>query len=68
MFMKVIILSMMLVIAISLSSALFYLLKNKASGLKMAKALGFRIGFSLALFILLVIAFTFGWIQPHNIV
>lgn len=67
MLIKIIILVIMLAIAISLGSALFYLLKRKEAGSNVAKALTLRIGFSLALFILLLIAFAMGWIKPHGV-
>lgn len=67
MVMKVIIIAMMLAIVGSLGSALFYLLKVKDTGANMAKALTLRIGFSLFLFVLLLIAFMMGWIKPHGI-
>ena len=33
----------------------------------MAKALAFRIGFSVALFVIVLIAYAMGWIQPTGI-
>ena len=67
MLMKVIIVLMMLAIVASLGSALFYLLKTKDTGANMAKALSYRIGFSLLLFVLLLVAFAMGWLKPHGI-
>jgi hypothetical protein len=58
-----------LAIVISLGSALFHIVKHKEDqdSLKTAKALTVRIGLSLALFILLFIAYATGIIQPHGI-
>lgn len=58
-----------LAIVISLGSALFHIVKHKedADSLKTAKALTTRIGLSVALFILLFIAYASGLIQPHGI-
>lgn len=67
MLMKAIIIMMMLGIVISLGSALFYLLNNQQTGSKMAKALTYRIGLSLTLFVLLLIAFGLGWVTPHGV-
>jgi hypothetical protein len=66
MLIKIVIMLFMLVILVSLGSALFYLLREQDSK-KMAKALTLRIGLSLGLFILLLVAFAFGWITPHAI-
>ncbi|MBD9363216.1 twin transmembrane helix small protein [Methylomonas fluvii] len=58
-----------LAIVISLGSALFHIVKHKedSDSAKTAKALTVRIGLSLALFILLFIAYASGLIQPHGI-
>lgn len=42
------------------------LLRNRQSSVQMAKALTWRISLSLAAFALLLLAFAFGWIQPHG--
>jgi len=64
---KIIISLVFLVIIISLGIALFHLITNKDSSNKTAKALTYRIGISLTLFILLSIAFITGNIQPSGI-
>ena len=58
----------------SLASALFFMLKGgkDAEGSKrktsnMARALAFRIGFSVLLFICILIAWKLGYIQPTGI-
>lgn len=55
----------------SLGSALFHLVKRRdgdeGQSLKTAKALTYRIGLSLILFILLFIAFATGVFQPSGI-
>jgi xanthine/uracil permease len=55
------------VILFSLGSALFYLVREPAESTKVVKALSWRIGLSLVLFILLMAAFWMGWITPHSI-
>jgi hypothetical protein len=40
---------------------------DKARGDKMARALAFRIGLSVLLFVCLLIAWKMGWIQPTGI-
>jgi len=64
---KILIIIVFLTIIFSLASALYQLIKNKGSSVKMVKALTYRISISLALFILLSIAFMSGLIQPTGI-
>ena len=64
---KILIILVFLTIIISLATALYQLIKNKGSSAKMVKALTYRISISLALFILLSIAFMSGLIQPSGI-
>ena len=54
-------------IVFSLGSALFHLSSGKGDSKKMARALTVRVGLSLALFILLMLAWYFGLITPHGI-
>lgn len=55
----------------SLASALFFMLKDGTEGKKktsnMARALAFRVGFSVLLFICILIAWKLGYIQPTGI-
>jgi hypothetical protein len=51
----------------SLVSALYYLVSDKPNSTRTIKALTWRIGLSVFLFLLLLIAFAFGWITPHSI-
>lgn len=55
----------------SLASALFFMMRDgsdgKAKTSNMARALTFRIGFSVVLFICVLIAWKMGWIQPTGI-
>lgn len=69
MLVKIIIVLFLLVIMYSLGSALYYLAheRNEADADNVIKALSWRIGLSLLLFILLFIAYALGWIQPHGI-
>ena len=64
---KIVILLILLVIIGSLGSALYFLLKDQERSARTVKALTMRIGLSLALFVLLLIAFTSGWIRPHGL-
>lgn len=55
----------------SLASALFFMLKDgtngKAKTNNMARALAFRVGFSVLLFVCILIAWKLGYIQPTGI-
>ncbi len=69
MFIKTIVIIAFLAIIASLGSALFRLVKHKdtADSQKMLKALTFRIGLSVALFIFMVILVATGVIEPTGL-
>ena len=60
-----------LAILACLASALFFMLKDGSDGKpktsNMARALAFRVGFSILLFICVLLAWKFGYIQPTGI-
>ncbi len=66
---KIIVIVVFLLIIFNLGLALFHLMNSKdaAHSQKTAKALTFRIGLSLALFIALIAALSLGLIKPHGI-
>ncbi|WP_231865935.1 twin transmembrane helix small protein [Legionella fallonii] len=57
----------MIIIAGSLASGLFFLVKDSGNSKRMVKALTIRITISLTLFIFLFIALKFGLIKPHGV-
>ncbi len=65
---KYLVIVILLLILISLGKALFHLSSSKPgqSG-KMVKALGWRIGLSVFLFVLLLVAYSQGWIEPQRV-
>ncbi len=65
--MKILVAIAFLLILLSLGSALVYLMKDKGRSMRTVKALAFRVGFSVALFILILIAHHYGYIQPTGI-
>lgn len=67
MFTKIIIVSFLLLIVGSLFSGLFYLVKDKGSSDRAVKALTVRISLSVLLFILLMIGYATGVLQPHGV-
>lgn len=64
---KVIVGLMFAAIFFSLGSALFFLVNDKGDSDRIVKALTWRIGLSILLFVILFIAFALGWITPHQI-
>ena len=60
-----------LAILASLASALFFMMRDgqngKAKTSNMARALAFRVGFSVLLFVCILIAWKLGYIQPTGI-
>ncbi|MDZ4075059.1 MAG: twin transmembrane helix small protein [Hylemonella sp.] len=60
-----------LAILASLGSALFFMMKDGRDGKpktsNMARALAFRVGFSILIFICILIAWKLGYIQPTGI-
>ena len=69
--MKILVAVAFAAIIASLASALFFMMRggkdDKAKGDNMAKALAFRIGFSVLLFVCLLVAWKLGYIQPTGI-
>jgi len=61
--MRVFVAVIFLGILFSLGSALFYLMKDKGGSNRTVNALTVRIGLSVALFLLLLLANHLGWIQ-----
>jgi hypothetical protein len=54
-------------IVASLGSGLFHLVKDKGESKRMVRALTVRVVLSVALFVLLIIAWSQGLIQPHHV-
>lgn len=68
MIIKLIVLVLLALILISLGAGMFSLIKDGGQTDRTAKFLTIRIILSIALFIVLALAFIFGWIQPHGLV
>ena len=60
-----------LAIVASLGSALFFMMRDGHDGRpktnNMARALAFRVGFSILLFVCILLAWKFGYIQPSGV-
>jgi cytochrome bd-type quinol oxidase subunit 2 len=62
---RFLILACLLAIVLSLGSALLHLVRDKGESQKMARAVTIRVALSVLLFVLLMVAWWLGWIQPH---
>ena len=67
MFIKIFIVIIMLIILGSLASGLVFLVRDKGKTERTVKALTWRIGLSLGLFVFLFLAFKLNWITPHPV-
>jgi len=65
--MKIVVAIAFILIIASLGSALVFLMRDKGKSNRTVKALAFRVGFSITLFVLILIAYGLGWIQPTGI-
>lgn len=65
--MKIVIAIGFILVIGSLASALFFLMRDKGKSQRTVQALALRVGFSISLFILILIANHLGWISPTGI-
>lgn len=68
MLLKILVLLVLGIILYCLGSGLFYLLREGADSLRMAKALTWRITLSVLLFAFLIVSYFMGWIVPHSVI
>ena len=64
---KIVVLTLLAIVILSLGSALYHFVKNGGDSEKMLKALTWRIGLSVFIFLLLLIGQAVGLIQPHGL-
>mgnify|MGYP003384668551 CR=1 FL=1 len=65
--MKIIVLIAFILIIASMASALFFLMRDKGKSNRTVYALAMRVGFSISLFIFILISYKMGWIEPTGI-
>ena len=65
---KILVLLLLAAVVSSLFSGLFFLLRDRSNSTRTVRSLTWRIGISLALFVLLLIGAALGWIEPHGAV
>ena len=66
-FFRILVIAAFIGILASLGSALYQLTRRGGDSKKMVRALAIRVGLSLALFLLLMIAWYAGLIAPHGL-
>ena len=62
----VVIIAFILIIG-SLASALVFMMKDRGRSDRTVTALAMRVGFSIALFLMILVAYKLGWIAPTGI-
>ena len=62
----VVVVAFILIVA-SLVSALIFVMKDKGKSDRAVTALALRVGFSITLFLLILLAYKLGWIAPTGI-
>jgi len=67
MYTKIIVVLFLVFIVGSLFSGLYYLVKDKGTSERTVRALTLRISLSVILFILLMIGYATGLLQPHGV-
>jgi len=65
--MKIIVAIAFVLILASLASALIFLMRDKGKSNRTVQALTLRVGFSVALFLFILLSYKLGWIQPTGI-
>jgi Na+-driven multidrug efflux pump len=65
--MRYVVIVMLLAIVASLGSAAVFMMRGGGDSRRMAKALALRVGLSVALFLLLMAGYFFGFFQPGKL-
>ena len=65
--MRLVVIAFLVIIVMSLGSALFYLIRDKGKSDRTVKALTVRVTLSVTLFLLLMLAYYFGFIPKSGL-
>ncbi|MET0323145.1 MAG: twin transmembrane helix small protein [Duganella sp.] len=65
--MKIVVAIAFVLIIGSLGSALFYLMRDKGKSNNTVRALAVRVGLSITLFVMILVAYKLGYIQPTGL-
>jgi Na+/pantothenate symporter len=68
MLIKTIIVVLLILVILSLGAGMFTLIKDQNKSDRTVKFLTLRIALSVSLFIIIIVSFFMGWIQPHGLV
>ena len=63
--MRYFVIGMLALIVLSLGSALYYLVRDRGQSMRTVKALAVRVGLSIALFLILMASYYFGFIPDR---
>jgi hypothetical protein len=63
---KIIVVTVLIAILVSLASGLYFLMKDGDDSDRMVKALTWRVALSVTLFLFLMAGYYFGWFQPNT--
>jgi DMSO/TMAO reductase YedYZ heme-binding membrane subunit len=64
---KLMIVAVFAAVIYNLGAALWYMMSDQSRSTRMVKALTWRIGLSVGLIALVMLAIALGWIEPHGI-
>jgi hypothetical protein len=64
---RLLVVAVLVAIVASLGTALYHLATGHGDSGRMVRALTLRVALSVALFLLLMIAWRLGWIHPHGL-
>ncbi|MEQ3636767.1 twin transmembrane helix small protein [Alcanivorax sp.] len=64
---KLIVVVLLLAAVISLGRALMSLVKGQGKEGKTMRALAWRVGFSVAVFLFILLSMHMGWVRPHDV-
>jgi hypothetical protein len=64
---RILVVAVLIVIVLSMGSALYHLSRPGGDPKRMLRALTWRIGLSVALFLLLLLGWAVGLIRPHGV-
>ncbi len=65
---KILVVVVFVLVIISLSSGMIFLVKDNGQSKRTLRSLTFRIGLSVFAFGLLMLGYFAGWIEPHGVV
>ena len=65
--MRYVVIGLLLLIVVSLGSAVVFMMRDLGNSTRMVKALAIRVGLSVGLFVLLLVGYYFGWWKPGQL-